>query len=202
MKANWLATLMVIALVVLTFILQAGAQQHDHSMSGHAMETDAEKVTSDKVRCAYEGMMMKRTAMVHLEHGEEMLYFCSEDQKAAFQKAPKRYLKKLAVGNQHMLMNILTMKEYMGMMQSMGMGKMAKKGGGSDTHWISAYFVSDHPMEQMGIAVKVVSLDGKTVFQELKYDKMMKAYAGNLSLLDRGKYKVSLLLESSENVTL
>lgn len=203
MKANWLATLMIIGLIAFTFIVQAGAQEHDHSSmsehptSSHTMESGTEKSVSDKARCAYDGMMMKKTAMVPLKHGEETLYFCNEEQKAIFQKAPKRYLKKLAIGNQHILMNTLTMKEYMGMMGSMGMGRMAKKGGASDTHWISAYLVSEHPADLAGIAVKVVSPNGKTAFQELKYDKMMKTYAGNISLLESGKYKVSLLLESS-----
>jgi len=195
MKANWLAILMIVGLTAFTFTIQAGAQENNHSMSGHtmqSMQSDAEKIASDKARCAYDGMMMKKTAMVPLKHGEEMLYFCNEEQKTAFQKMPKRYLKKLVIGNQEILMNTLTMKEYMGVM-----GSMAKKGGANDTHWISAYLVSEHPAELAGIAAKITAPNGKITFQELKYDKMMKTYAGNISLLESGKYKVSLLLESS-----
>ena len=52
-------------------------------------------------------------------------------------------------------------------------------------------------MELPGLAVKVVSASDKTVFQGLKYDKMMKTYTGNVSLLESGEYKLSVLVESS-----
>ncbi len=207
MKSTWLATLMIIGLVAFTTL--TSAQEHDHSsmsehptsepsMSGHDMHSSAEKSVSDKARCAYDSMMMKKTAMMPLKHGDETLYFCNEEQKTAFQKSPKRHLKKLAFGHHHILMNTLTMKEYMGMMQSMGMGRMMKKAGANDTHWVSAYLIVDEQsVELPGITAKIVTPGGKAVFQELKYDKMMKSYTGNLSLPGSGKYKVSLLLESS-----
>ncbi len=200
MKLTWLATLMIIGLVAFTTL--TSAQEHDSmsehptsegSMSGHDMGSSAEKSVSDKARCAIEGMMMKKTAMVPMEHGDETLYFCNEEQKAMFQKAPKRYLKKLTVGNYQVLMNTLTMKEYMDMM-----GRMAKKAGANDTHWISTYLdVDGKPVELSGITAKIITPGGKTVFKKLTYDKMLKAYTGNLSLPGSGKYKVSLLLESS-----
>jgi len=207
MKSTWLATLMIIGLVAFTTL--TSAQEHDHSsmsehptsepsMSGHDMHSNAEKSVSDKARCAIEGMMMKKSVMKPLEHGDETLYFCSEAQKAMFQKVPKRYLKKLTVGHNQVLMNTLTMKEYMDMMKSMGMGRMMKKPGANDTHWISTYLdVDGQPVELSGITAKIVTPGGKTVLQELKYDKMMKTYTGNLSLPESGKYKISLLLESS-----
>lgn len=201
MKSTWLATLMIIGLVAFTTLTSAEEHDHssmsEHSMSGHDMGSSAEKSVSDKARCAYVGMMMKKTAMVPLEHGGETLYFCNEAQKAMFQKTPKRYLKKLTVGNYQVLMNTLTMKEYMDMMKASGMGSMMKKPGANHTHWISTHLdVDGKPVELSGITAKVITPGGKTVFQELKYNKMMKTYTGNLSMPGSGKYKVSLLLES------
>ncbi|MFC1715033.1 hypothetical protein ACFL6S_15295 [Candidatus Poribacteria bacterium] len=210
MKVTLLITLLIIALASSLFVAELSAQ-HDHS--AHSMEADTEKTgddhsmhsmesgkpetSSDKARCAFDGMMMKKSAMVPMEHGDETLYFCTEGQKDIFQKSSKRYLKKVKIHGQTMfLMNVLTTKEYMDMMQSMGMGKMAKKGGPNDTHWLSTYLVGEHQMELSGLAVKVVSASGKTSFQELKYDKMMKTYTGSVSLLESGEYKLGLLLES------
>ncbi len=211
MKVTWLVTLLIIALASSLFVAELYAQ-HDGSM--HSMEADKEKTgddhsmasmksdkpkaSSDKVRCAFDGMMMKKAMMIPMEHGDETLYFCDKEQKDIFMKSPKRYLKKVKIHGQTMfLMNVLTMKEYMNTMKSMGMGKMAKKGGENDTHWLSAYLVGDHQMELSGLAVKAVSANGKTSFQELKYDKMLKTYTGNVSLLESGEYKLSLLLESA-----
>ena len=210
MKAIWSVTLLVILFVSFAFAAQVYAQheahseQSEHSMeadkekeggadhSMHDMDSDKPKISSDKARCAIEGMMMKKSAMVPMEHGDETLYFCSEGQKAMFQKSPKRYLKKVKMhGHAILLMNVLTTKEYMDMM-----GRMAKKGGPNDTHWLSVYPAEEHQMELSGVAVKVVSPDGKAKLQELKYDKMLKTYTGYVSLLETGKYKLSLLLES------
>ena len=217
MKASCLATLLVIGLAGFSLATQLYAQEHDHSAhsmeadkaqggddhsadvsAGHSMESDQKKSSSDKARCAYDGMMMKKSAMVPMEHGEETLYFCSEEQKAIFEKDPKRYLKKLPIGHHHVLMNMLTMKEYMDMMEGMGMGKMAKKAGHDDTHWVGAYaIVGGHSVEVAGMTVKIVSPGGKTTLKELEYDKMMKTYTGNLSLSESGEYKLSVLLESA-----
>lgn len=207
MKAICLTTLLIIGLAVFSFATQIYAQHDGHSMeadtekgdhSMHDMSSDKPKTSSDKARCAIEGMMMKKSSMVAMEHGDETLYFCSEDQKAMFQKSPKRYLKKIKMHGQTMLlMNVLTMKEYMGMMKSMGMEKMMKKGGPDDTHWLNVYLAGEHEMELSGLAVKIVSASGKTKFQGLKYDKMMKTYTGNVSLLESGEYKLSVLVESA-----
>ena len=108
MKATWLVTLLIIVLASLSFATQlhaqhehpgekmeADAEKGDHSM--HDMDSDKPKISSDKARCAYEGMMMKKSALVPLEHGDETLYFCSEEQKTMFQKDPERYLKKVNI---------------------------------------------------------------------------------------------------------
>lgn len=195
MKAIWLVTLLIIGLAVFSFATQIYAQG-DHSM--HDMGSDKSKASSDKARCAIEGMMMKKSSMVDMEHGDETLYFCSEGQKAMFQKSPKRFLKKIKMHGQTMLlMNVLTMKEYMGMMKSMGMEKMMKKSGPDDTHWLNVYLAEGHEVELSGLAVKIVSASGKTKFQGLKYDKMMKTYTGNVSLLESGEYKLSVLVETA-----
>ena len=207
MKATLFAILLVIGLAFFTTQMYA---QHEHptgnmpmesdadAHSGHEMHSDAEKPVSDKARCAFEGMMMKKSAMASMEHGDETVYFCNEAQKKMFQKDPKKYVKKIAVGTHHITMNSLTTKEYMDMMNSMGMGKMMKKGAPNDTHWISAYLdVHGQPMELAGITAKITTPGGKTTLKELEYNKMMKAYTGRLSLIESGKYKLSLLLESS-----
>ena len=205
MKATLLAILLVIGLAISTTQMYA---QHEHPTGdmpeGHTMKSDAdarsdeEKPASDKARCAFEGMMMKKSAMASMEHGDETLYFCNEAQKEMFQKDPEKYVKKIAVGTHHITMNSLTIKEYMDMMNSMGMSKMMKKGDPNDTHWISAYLdVHGEPMELAGITAKLTTPGGKTTLKELKYDKMMKAHTGRLSLIESGKYKLSLLLESS-----
>ena len=73
-----------------------------------------------------------------------------------------------------------------------------EEGDPNDTHWISAYLdVHGQPMELAGITAKITAPDGKTTLKELKYSKMLKTYTGGLSLLQSGKYKLSLLLESS-----
>ncbi len=204
MKAIWLTTLLIIGLSVFSFATRIHAQ-HEHpgeKMEGHehpgtAMESDKSKTSSDKARCAIDGMMMKKSSMIAVEHGDETLYFCNEEQKTMFEKSPKRYVKKIKMHGQTMLlMNVLTVKEYMDMMKSMGMGKMIKKSGPNDTHWLSVYLAGEHEMEVPGLAVKVVSASGKTKLQELKYDKMMKTYTGNVSLLESGKYKLSVLVEA------
>jgi YHS domain-containing protein len=193
MKAICLTTLLAILLASSSVFAQMGGQQHDHST--HGMESGQQKSGDDKARCAYDGMPMKKSAMVPMKHGDETLYFCNEEQKAAFQKSPKRYLKKVAIGDLHALMNVLTMKEYMGMMKSMGMGGMMKAGNPNNTHWLSVYLAAGQPVELSGITIKVVAPDGKASYKELKYDKMMKSHAAQFSFLESGKYKLHTLLE-------
>ncbi len=170
-------------------VAQTGSSHQGHSMQ--AMGKSAQKQNSDTGRCAYDGMLMMKSMMVPLKQGDETLYFCNEDQKKAFQKSPERYLKKVAVGNTYAFLNVLTMKEYTDMM---GM----KRENQNDTHWLSAYLDGNPQVKVSGIAVKVTTPDGKVSFQELKYDNMMKTYAGNFSFPEGKKYKVQLLLETPE----
>jgi YHS domain-containing protein len=199
MKAICLVTLLVIGLATFTITAQVGAQ-HGHSTEDmHGMESSTQEHNTGKARCAYDGMMMKTSAMVPMKHGDEMLYFCNGEQKTAFQKNPERYLKKVTIGsNIHAFMNVLTMKEYMDMMRGMGMGKMAKMKNPNNTHRLSIYLADEPPEKLAGITVKVIAPDGKVSFHGLEYDKMMKSYVGSFSFLDSTKYKVSVLLESPE----
>lgn len=185
MKKIWLITPMIIVLAAFSVFAQMG----DHS--SHSMEAETK---TDMVRCAYDGMMMKASAMVSMKHGDETMYFCNKEQMEAFHKSPKKYLRKMNVGGLHVLMNVLTMKEYMDMMKNMGMGMMAKMGDPNDTHWVNVYLASEQPVELSGIAVKLVAPGGKTSFKDLKYDKMMKGYTGKLSFLESGKYKLHALV--------
>ena len=187
MKTIWLITTLIIGLV--TFSAFAQMEGHQHEQPAHSMEK-----STDKARCAYDGMQMKASAMVSMEHGDETLYFCNEEQMKAFHKSPKKYLKKAAIGDLHVLMNVLTVKEYMGMMQSMGMGGMVKMGDKKATHWINVYLASEESPTLSGIAVKVVASNGEASFKELEYNKMMKGYTGQLALPESGKYKLHALL--------
>lgn len=198
MKTIWLVTLLVVGLATFTIVAQVSAQHEHPTGSMHSMESSMQGHSTDKARCAYDGMQMKTSAMVPMKHGDQTLYFCNEEQKAAFQKNPERYLKKVAIGKIHAFMHVLTMKEYMDMMGNMGMGKMAKMDNPNNTHRLSIY-LAEEPQEKLaGITVKVIAPDGKASFHELKYDKMMKSYVGSFSFLESGKYKVSLLLGSPE----
>ena len=169
---------------------QTGDPHQGHSMQG--MGSSAKKSGSDTDRCAYDGMLMMKSMMVPLKQGNETLYFCSEEQKKAFQKDSARYLKKIAIGNTNAFLHVLTMKEYNGMM---GIKKAEKQ---DETHWLSAYLADDSQVKVSGITVKVIAPDGKASYQELKYDNMMKTYAGNFSLPEGKKYKIQLLLETPE----
>jgi len=195
MKTIWLITTLIIGLVTFSAFAQMDAHQHDqpaHSMP--SMEAQKSDPNMDKARCAYDGMLMKALAMVSMKHDDETLYFCNEEQMQAFQKSPKRYLKRADIGNLHVLMNVLTMKEYMDMMQSMGMGGMVKMGNKDATHWINIYLASEQSPTLSGIAVKVVASNGEASFKELEYNKMMKGYTGQLILPESGKYKLHTLL--------
>ncbi len=187
MKTIWLITTLIIGLVTFSAFAQMDAHQHDQP--AHSMGK-----STDKARCAYDGMLMKASAMVSMKHGDETLYFCNEEQMKAFHNSPKKYLKKTAIGNLHVLMNVLTVKEYMDMMQSMGMGGMAKMGDKKATHWINVYLASEESPTLSGIAVKVVASNGEASFKELEYSKMMKGYTGQLALPESGKYKLHTLL--------
>lgn len=205
MKTIWVITTLIVGLVTFLigvwgiFPISAFAQmdthqqaQPAHSMTG--MEAQKSNPNMDKARCAYDGMLMKASAMVSMEHGDETLYFCSEEQMKAFQKSPKRYLKKANIGDLHVLMNVLTMKEYMDVMQGMGMGSMVKMGDKNATHWINVYLASEESPTLSGIAVKVVAPNGEASFKELEYNKMMKGYTGQLALPENGKYRLHSLL--------
>jgi YHS domain-containing protein len=194
MKRMWLITPLAIGL--LTFAALAETEhQHDHSTPGmHSMEPSPQKIDTGKARCAYDGMMMKAAAMVSMKHGDETLYFCNKEQMAAFHRSPKQYLRKTSFGDLHVLMNVLTMKEYMDMMKGMGMDKMAKKGGTNDTHWINVYLASEGSVALSGIAVKVLAPNGKASFKELEYNKMMKGFTGTVSILESGRHMLHAFL--------
>jgi YHS domain-containing protein len=195
MKIIWLITTLIIGLVTFSALAQMEAHQQDqpaHSMPG--MEAQKPNPNMDKARCAYDGMLMKASAMVSMKHGDETLYFCNEEQMKAFHKSPKQYLKKATIGDLHVLMNVLTMKEYMDMMRSMGMGSMVKMGDKDATHWINVYLASEQSPTLSGIAVKVVAPNGEASFKELEYNKMMKGYTGQLALPEGRKYKLHSLL--------
>ncbi len=204
MKSTWLVTLLILGLATFAAIAQMQEMQEMQEMQGSDSKGSTRKGDmqssgmSDKARCAYDGMLMKTSAMVPMKHGDATLYFCNEEQMNAFRKHPERYLKKIMIGNTHAFMHVLTIKEYKDMMQNMGMGKMVKIKDPNATHHLVAYLAEEPSVKAGGLAVKIAEPDGKTSFRELTYDKMIKSYVGNVSLIKNGKYKLNLLLASSE----
>jgi len=192
MKSAFLLIIFVTALSIFTLgvLPQMGFTQHHQATQ--SMDLNIQKRDLDTARCAYDGMLMMKSMMVSLKQDNETLYFCNEEQKKAFQKNPKAYLKKVSIGKIHAFLNILNIKEYSRMM---GIKKMENQ---NDTHWFSAYLADDPQLKISGITVGIISPDGKASYQELKFDNMMKTYTGNFSLPEGKKYKIKLLLETPE----
>jgi hypothetical protein len=145
-------------------------------VEGHGMEMRHEGQTSDKARCAIDGMEMKKSAMVKMEipnstrnnarlrlSGEfgygSTLYFCSQKQMEMFQKNPQKYLRIVSIGDVDANINILTMKEYRDMMNDMGMGSMMNmEDMDKATHYISAYLTD----KKTGASIPAYSMDKNT----------------------------------------
>ena len=191
---------MFMSLLITLFIatLTVAEMNPGHEMQGSGSKGSAAKLSGGKARCAYDGMLMKASAMVPMKQGEETLYFCNEAQKIRFQKSPKRYLKSVMVGDMHAFMHVLTIKEYKDMMQNMGMGSMVMIQDPNATHYVSVHFADENPRQIGGMAARIAAPDGTVNFRELRYDKMMKSYVGTFPLLKSGKYKLRLLLASNE----
>ncbi len=190
--------------IISTFALVVYAQ-HDMEMKEHGMEMKHEGQASDKARCAIEGMDMKKSAMVKMEHHGGTLYFCSKEQMEMFKKNPTKYLKVISIGDVNVNINILTMKEHKDIMDAMGMGGMMKmEGMGKATHYISAYLtdkktgasIATHSVDN--IQIVITSPDGKVQKPQMKFVDMMKYHAAGFNLAKSGNYKIKVILEAAD----
>jgi len=204
MKTKFAFTLSIIALAfvfgVLFFIsfLNAGDEAHKHEQPGHETHHAAE----DKVRCAFDGMMMKASAMTKITHKGKTFYFCNQKQADMFKANPKKYLKQIPLGHLTFNLNVLSVDEYKEMMTDMGMGSMIKmdamKG---KTHHISVYLTQhnqDIKLDDVELALQITNDSGKATTVPLKYNKMMKTYDAYVAMPSGGKYKIQVIITTSE----
>lgn len=171
----------------------------------HGMEMKSEKRASDKARCAIEGMEMKKSAMVEMEHHGRTLYFCSKEQMEMFKTNPTKYLRVISIGDVDVNLNILTMKEYKDIMNAMGMGGMMKmEDMGKATHYISAYLTDKKTGASIAtpsvdkIQLVITSPDGKVQKPQMKFVDMMKYHAAGFNLAKSGVYKIKVILQAAD----
>ena len=214
---NTTTTLLATSFILVAFVALVVYAQHDHDMDmeGHGMEMKHEGQGSDKARCAIDGMEMKKSAMVEMEHHGKTLYFCSTEQMDRFKKNPTKYLKIVSIGDVDVNLNILTMKEYKNVMNDMGMGGMMKmEGMDKATHYISVYLtdkktgasIAAHSMDEKSgkktanfkIQVVIISPDGKVQKPFMKFVDMMKYHASGFNLAKSGNYKIKVILEAAD----
>jgi len=206
MKTKNTTTILFTTMFIISAFVLVAYAQHDHNMDmgEHGMEMKGEKA-----RCAIEGMEMKKSAMVKMEHHDRTLYFCSKKEMEKFTKNPTKYLRVISIGDVDVNINILTMKEYKDVMNSMGMGGMMKmEKTGKATHHISAYltdrktgtsipaYAADKKTEKFKIRIVIISPDGKVQKPLMKFDKMMKYHASPFNLKKGANYKIKVILEA------
>ncbi len=114
MKVKNTTTILLSTIFIISAFVLVVYAQHEHGME---MEHGGKAL--DKARCAIEGMEMKKSAMVKMEHHGGTLYFCSKEQMEMFKKNPTKYLKVISIGDVDININILTMKEHMDVMETM-----------------------------------------------------------------------------------
>jgi YHS domain-containing protein len=132
--------------------------------------------STDWAVCAYDGMHMKKAGMkATLERNGETLYFCTDQEKAAFEKAPERYWNKFTAGDLVGHFGALTREESASGMSGMSMGQ---------GHHVFVV-LHDAQGEPVGDAAVTATIGGKAI--DLPYDTMMKHYAADNVDLPSGK---------------
>ena len=217
MKIKNTTTILLSTIFIISAFMLVVYAQHGMEMREHGMETMHEGQASDKARCAIDGMEMKKSAMVEMEHHGRTLYFCSQEQMEMFKKDPTKHLRVISIGDVDVNINILTMKEYMDVMETMGMGDMMKmEGMDKATHYISAYLTdkktgisiavhsvdknSGKKTEKFKIQIVITSPDGKVQKPQMKFVDMMKYHAAGFNLAKSGNYKIKVILEAADIV--
>ena len=173
------ASILAVLAVLLFSIFSLNAEDAHKEHEGHHEDQEA---TTDKVRCAMDGMMMKASAMVKVEQNGKAYYFCNDMQAEMFKANPDKYLQTVSVGSLTFDVNVLTIDAYKMMMSHMGMGGMIKadeiKG---KTHYFSIYPMHGQGEIALGdvkLAIQVTNAEGETRMALLKYSKMTHTYEG------------------------
>ena len=194
-----LASFMTITTVLLfsIFSLNAEDAHKTHKAHQHGEHAGAD---DEKVRCAVDGMMMKPSAMIKVEHYGKAYYLCSDMQVEMFKTNPDKFLQTISVGNLTFDLNLLTTDAYKMMMSHMGMGGMIKtdeiKG---KTHYFSVYPTQDHGEIALGdvkLAMQVTNPEGKTRMALLKYSKMTRTYEGFIAMPKGEEHEVRIRVTS------
>ena len=193
--APFLAILTVVLFSV--FSLKAEEGHKEHKVHHHGDQTT---VDDEKVRCAVDGMMMKPSAMIKVEHDGKAYYFCNDMQAEMFKAHPDKFLQTISVGNLTFDLNLLTTEAYKMMMSHMGMEGMIKtdeiKG---KTHYLSVYPMQEHGEIALGdvkLALQVTNAEGETRMALLKYSKMTRTYEGFIAMPKGEKHEVRIRVTS------
>ena len=211
MKAKFALTLSILGLTVgfLSLASNLHAEEgHKHHEHGH-MQKDtnqhqhqhSDTAKGKKVRCAFDGMMMKASAMVEVKHEGKTHYFCNQQQAEMFKTHSHKYFKQIPMGHLTFNLNVLTVDEHKKMMEDMGMGGMMKmdpmKG---KTHRIAVYLTQhnrDIQLDDIELALQITSPSGTATTVPLEYNKMMKTYDGYAALPAGGQYKIQALITTA-----
>ena len=191
------ASFFAVLAVLLFSIFSLNAEDAHKEHEGHHGDQEA---TTDQVRCAMDGMMMKASAMVKVEQNGKAYYFCNDMQAEMFKANPDKYLQTVSVGSLTFDVNVLTVDAYKMMMSHMGMGGMIKadeiKG---KTHYFSIYPMHDHGEIALGdvkLAIQVTNTEGETRMALLKYSKMTHTYAGFIVMPKGEEHEVRIRVTS------
>ena len=186
--------------VVLLFSIFSIKAEDAHKKHGDHQHAHGEHAAADKVRCAFNGMVMKPAAMVKVEQDGKTYYVCNEMQAKMFKANPDKFLQTISVGNLTFDLNVLTTDVYKDMMSHMGMGGMIKadeiKG---KTHYMSVYPIQDHAEIALGdvkVAIQVTNAEGETRMALLKYSKMMHTYEGFITMPKGTEHEVRVRVTS------
>ena len=194
-----LASFITITTVLLFSIFSLNAEDAHKGHEAHH-HGDHTAFDGEKGRCAVDGMMMKASAMIKVEHDGEAYYFCSDRQAEMFKANPDKFLQTISVGNLTFDLNVLTIDAYKGMMSHMGMAGMVKtdeiKG---KTHYFSVYPTQDHGEIALGdvkLALQVTNAEGETKMALLKYSKMTRTYEGFIAMPKGEEHEVRIRVTS------
>lgn len=189
-------------LAILTVLLFSAfsLKAEDAHKHGKAHQHGEHAAGGEKVRCAVDGMMMKPSAMIKVEHDGKAYYLCSNMQVEMFKANPDRFLQTISVGNLTFDLNLLTTDAYKMMMSHMGMEGMIKadelKG---KTHYFSVYPTQEHGEIALGdvkLALQVTNTEGETRMALLKYSKMTRTYEGFIVMPKGEKHEVRIRVTS------
>ena len=192
--ASFLAVLAVLLFSIFSLNAEDAHKAHKAHQHGDHASVD------EKVRCAVDGMMMKASAMVKVEHDGKAYYCCNDMEAEMFKANPDKYLQTISVGNLTFDVNVLTTDAYKMMRSHMGMGGMIKADEmNGKTHYFSVYPVQDHGEIALGdvkLAVQVTNTEGETRMALLKYSKMSRTYEGFITLPEGTEHEVRVRVTS------